>query len=247
MGRMLTRMLLAACLALGVPAAAMADVRPPPPGAEVDYQLGGAYRLPEGVRVVVRDRTDPPARSGYSICYVNAYQTQPGTLRWWRRHHPRLLLRDILGVLVHDPGWRAEVLLDTSTPDRRRELAGVVGRWIDGCAESGYRAVEPDNLDSFTRSRGLLTRADALAVARLLAVRAHSAGLAIAQKNLASVSRTERLQIGFDFARAEECEVWRECDRYARAYGQHVIETEYTDNGRRGTAPPVRELRNAGP
>jgi hypothetical protein len=153
MGRMLTRMLLAACLALGVPAAAMADVRPPPPGAEVDYQLGGAYRLPEGVRVVVRDRTDPPARSGYSICYVNAYQTQPGTLRWWRRHHPRLLLRDILGVLVHDPGWRAEVLLDTSTPDRRRELAGVVGRWIDGCAESGYRAVEPDNLDSFTRAR----------------------------------------------------------------------------------------------
>ena len=190
---MLTSMLVALCLALGVPAApSAADVRPPPPGTEVDYQLGGAYRLPDGVRVVTRDRTDPPARSGYSICYVNAYQTQQGSLRWWRDHHSRLLLRDD-GALVHDLGSRAEVLLDTSTPDRRRDLAGIVGRWIDGCAADGYRAVEPDNLDSFTRSRGLLTRADALAVARLLAVRAHRAGLAIAQKNLASVSRAERV------------------------------------------------------
>ena len=105
---MLTSMLVALCLALGVPAApSAADVRPPPPGTEVDYQLGGAYRLPDGVRVVTRDRTDPPARSGYSICYVNAYQTQPGTLRWWRDHHSRLLLRDD-GALVHDPlaDWR---------------------------------------------------------------------------------------------------------------------------------------------
>jgi hypothetical protein len=224
----------------------MADVRPPPPGAEVDYQLGGAYRLPEGVRVVVRDRTDPPARSGYSICYVNAYQTQPGTLRWWRRHHPRLLLRDILGVLVHDRDGGPRCC---STPRRRTVDVSSPGWSGGGSTAAPSRATGRWSRTTSTRSRarGLLTRADALAVARLLAVRAHSAGLAIAQKNLASVSRTERLQIGFDFAGAEECEVWRECDRYARAYGQHVIETEYTDNGRRGTAPPVRELRNAGP
>lgn len=228
------RMLLLACLLTTLAAPAYgADVRPPPAGVGVDYQLGGAYRLPEGVRVVARDRTDPPARSGYSICYVNAFQTQPGSLPWWRRHHPRLLVRDHDGALVRDPGWRREVLLDTSTPARRRQLARVVGRWIDGCAQDGYQAVEPDNLDSFTRSRGLLDRADALALSRLLAHRAHRAGLAIAQKNLASVTRAERRRAGFDFAVAEECEVWRECRRYSRAYGRHVIEIEYADNGRR--------------
>jgi hypothetical protein len=37
---------------------------------------------------------------------------------------------------------------------------------------------------------------------------------------------------GFDFAIAEECQVYSECASYTRAYGRHVIEVEYTDNGR---------------
>ena len=40
-------------------------------------------------------------------------------------------------------------------------------------------------------------------------------------------------RLGFDFAIAEECEVYRECGRYLRMYGRRVIEIEYTDNGRR--------------
>ena len=31
---------------------------------------------------------------------------------------------------------------------------------------------------------------------------------------------------------AEECEYYRECGRYTRTYGKHLIEIEYTDNGR---------------
>ena len=55
-------------------------------------------------------------------------------------------------------------------------------------------------------------------------------GLAIAQKN--TVEQTGWLRRhGFDFAIAEECEVYRECGRYA-AYGRRVQEVEYTDNGR---------------
>ncbi len=95
-----------------------------------------------------------------------------------------------------------------------------------------FDAVEPDNLDSFSRSRHLLSRDDNLALARLLAGRAHSHGLAIAQKNLAGLTRAHRLRIGFDFAVSEECAVWHECGSYRRAYGNHVIEVEYTDNGR---------------
>jgi Glycoside-hydrolase family GH114 len=204
---------------------------PPPVNANFDYQLGGAYPPPDGVRVVTRDRTAQPADTAYNICYVNGYQTQPGRLTWWKRTHSALLLRD-RGQLVHDPGWPGEVLLDTSTAAKRQGIADVVGRWIAGCAADGFDAVEPDNLDSYTRSRHLLDRAGALSLAVLLSRRAHRAGLAIAQKNLAGLTRARRVAVGFDFAVSEECAVWNECGAYRRAYGRHVIEIEYTDNGR---------------
>ncbi len=205
---------------------------PPPVDAKADYQLGGNYPLPHGVRVVSRDRLAKPASGAYTICYVDAFQTQPGQLRWWRHHHPRVLLRRH-GALVRDPGWRDEVLLDTSSAAKRGEIGRVLGRWVGRCARDGFRAVEPDNLDSFSRSHGLLTRNDNLLLARRLAHRAHRSGLAIAQKNLAGLSRSRRVQIGFDFAVAEECARWRECGSYRAAYGRHVIEIEYSDNGRR--------------
>ncbi len=209
-----------------------AEPRLPPVNAKADYQLGGAYTPPAGVRVVSRDRTEHSAARRYSICYVNGYQTQPGSLPWWRAHRPGLLLRDRSGDLVRDPGWRAEVLLDTSSARNRSRLAAIASRWINGCARDGFRAVEPDNLDSFTRSRRLLTRSDNLALAHRYAVLSHRAGLAIAQKNLAGLSRARRVEIGFDFAVAEECSVYRECGAYRAAYGRHVIEIEYSDNGR---------------
>jgi Glycoside-hydrolase family GH114 len=216
------------------------SVRLPPTGAKFDYQLGGAYRLPPGVTVVTRDRLAAPAPGVYNICYVNAFQTQPGELPWWRAHHSALLLHD-RGALVHDPGWPGEVLLDVSTPTKRSRIAEVLGRWIDRCRHDGFDAVEPDNLDSFTRSRHLLKRSEDLALASLLAARAHHAGLAIAQKNLAPLTRRQRKTVGFDFAVSEECGVWHECSSYRAAYGRHVIEIEYTDNGRRAFARSCRD------
>ena len=99
-----------------------------------------------------------------------------------------------------------------------------------GCARAGYKAVEPDNLDSWTRSEGALTVHDNLALAASLIRRAHALGLAIAQKNAAEISITGR-RIGFDFAIAEECQAYSECGSYTRVYGRHVIEIEYPDNG----------------
>ncbi len=224
-------------LVSGAPAA-------PPANAQFDYQLGGAYRPAPGVEVVTRDRTDSVAKGRYSVCYVNAYQTQPGALRWWRHHHPRLLLRNRNGDLVHDPGWRREVLFDTSSRANRSGIAGVVGRWIGGCAHDGFRAVEPDNLDSFTRSHHLLDRSDNLALARLLVRRAHRVDLAIAQKNLAGLDHRRAHRIGFDFAVAEECQVYSECGAYTQVYGAHVIEVEYADNGRRAYRRACRDHGN---
>ncbi|MCW2798729.1 MAG: hypothetical protein JWQ70_201 [Aeromicrobium sp.] len=217
---------------LAIFAAVMALVAPaPPPVAGVaDYQLGGAYRPTANVQIVTRDRADKPVKGTYSICYVNAFQTQPGELSWWKSHHPTLLLRNPkTNDLVHDPGWPDEALLDISTQAKRAAAADVVGRWFDGCAADGYQAVEPDNLDSWTRSRKLLTETDAIDFAKLLIDRAHRARLAIAQKNAAELSSK---RLGFDFAVAEECEQYRECGAYTATYGKKVIEIEYADNGR---------------
>jgi hypothetical protein len=192
-----------------------------PRGTDADYQLGGPDATPRHVGIVARDRTARPAAGRYNICYVNGFQTQPNEKRFWRQRWSLVLKRD--GKPVVDSAW-GEWLLDLRTPAKRQRLAAIVGRWTEGCARDGFDAVEYDNLDSFTRSRGLLDRSDALAFARLLIARAHDAGLAVAQKNLAGYDGTA---IGFDFAVAESCAQWRECGAYVADFGRDVVMVEY--------------------
>ncbi|MEU7347199.1 endo alpha-1,4 polygalactosaminidase [Streptomyces bacillaris] len=198
----------------------------PQANAAFDYQIGGAYTPPAGVEALSRDRGAKPVRGLYNVCYVNAFQTQPDALDWWDKQHPDLVLRDSGGEPVNDEAW-GEALLDTSTAAKRTRLAKIVGGWIDGCAKSGFQAVEPDNLDSYERSGGRLTRAHNAAFAKLLAARAHTAGLAIGQKNTTDLLE-QREEIGFDFAVAEECGRYDECADYATAYGNRVFVVEYT-------------------
>lgn len=197
----------------------------PTPHVGFDYQIGGAYPPPSGVRAVSRDRTAEPAAGLYNICYVNAFQAQPDATGWWQENHPDLLLRDDTGAPVMDEDWD-EALLDVSTPAKRERLAAVVGEWIDGCAAAGYQAVEADNLDSHERSDGRLTPQHDLAFARLLVARAHASGLAIGQKNAAELAERGS-GLGFDFAVAEECGRYDECARYATAYDDRVFVIEY--------------------
>ncbi|MFD7392808.1 endo alpha-1,4 polygalactosaminidase [Streptomyces sp. NPDC059852] len=204
-------------------------VRAPEPGLAFDYQIGGAYRPPAGVRAVSRDRTSEPAKGVYNICYVNAFQAQPDAGDWWQEHHPDLVLRDADGDPVVDHDWD-EWVLDISTRGKRERLARIVGEWIDGCAKDGFQAVEADNLDSHERSEGLLTAADNIAFGRLITARAHAAGLAIGQKNAAELAGRGR-RIGFDFAVAEECGQYDECDVYADAYDDRVFDIEYRTDG----------------
>nr|WGC84437.1 Orf+3 [Streptomyces sp.] len=206
---------------------APSPVVPPAANAPFDYQIGGPYQPAEKIRAVSRDRAAEPVRGLYNICYVNAFQAQPDELPWWRSNHPDLLLKDAAGRPVIDKDWN-EVLLDTSTADKRERLAVIVGRWIKGCAASGFQAVEPDNLDSYDRSQGLLRQSDNAAFARLLARRSHAAGLAIGQKNTAELL-DRRTAIGFDFAVAEECGRYDECGAFAKAYHDRVFVIEYRD------------------
>lgn len=220
--------LAAAALLLAGCAASVGDPAPPPAGARFDYQLGGGYPPADGVGLVVRDRDDAPEAGVYSVCYVNAFQTQPGEEADWTGSRTDLLLRDADGAVVTDPDWPDEVLLDVSTAEKRTALLDVVRPWLAGCAESGFDAVEADNLDSATRSRGLLTDDDTAAFAESVVAEAHRHGLAIGQKNAAE--HAERMRgLGFDFAITEECEVFDECDAYTDVYGERVYEVEYTD------------------
>jgi hypothetical protein len=180
------------------------------------------------VGIVDRDWSDPPVAGKYNVCYVNAFQTQPEDFDFWTTQHPDLLLRKD-GAWVVDEEWN-ELVLDVSTAARREAILAVVGPWIDACARKGFDAVEPDNLNSWERSQGLLTMQHDIAFATLLAARAHSRGLAIAQKNTSEML-AHREEIGFDFAIVEECQPYGDCDDFARAYGDVWFEIEYPDNG----------------
>ena len=203
-------------------------VRLPPKHAGFDYQIGGAYPPPSGVRIVSRDRSSSPAPGLYNVCYVNAFQAQPEERASWPAD---LLLRGTDGKVVIDQDWN-EPLLDIGTPAKRARIAERVDGWIDGCAAKGFDAIEPDNYDSYTRSHGLLTAQDATAFITLLSRHAHARRLAVGQKNTAELAGLRR-RTGLDFAVAEECGRYDECGVYAKAFDDRVLVIEYTDSGLR--------------
>ncbi len=209
-------------LGSGLVPAAAAQPAALPVGVDVDYQLGGPAPVPAHVGIVVRDRVEAPLAGRFNICYVNAFQTQPGERRVWRRHRNLVLHRN--GSPVPDRAWPDEWLLDHSSRWQRRGLLRIVGRWIHGCARAGFDAVEFDNLDSFSRSGGLLRARTANRYAAGLVRKAHRYGLLAGQKNRADWNGT---RVGFDFAVAESCARWRECGRYRRHYGTDFVAIEY--------------------
>src|SRR5678816_2098032 len=104
-------------------------------------------------------RDSAPAAGIYNICYVNGFQIQPDEEQMWLDQYPDLILRDGNGDPVIDADWN-EMLIDVSTPDKRSQVAAIVKGWINGCADAGFAALEIDNLDSYSRSQGLLTEDD---------------------------------------------------------------------------------------
>src|SRR6478752_8629660 len=201
------------------------ELRLPEANAPFDYQLGGGYTPAAGVKIVTRDREDVPAPGLYNICYVNGFQTQPQDNERWLADHADLVLHDSGGDPVIDEDW-GEYLLDTSTETKRAALSQIVGEWIIKCADDGFDAVEIDNLDSYSRSSGLLDEDGNVSFMASLSAVAHAHGLAIGQKNSAElVPRASEL--GTDFAVAEECNRYSECDAYTAHYGAHVLSIEY--------------------
>ncbi|AMM22173.1 hypothetical protein AX769_01685 [Frondihabitans sp. PAMC 28766] len=219
----------------------------PPTSGAADYQLGGAYQPPAGVTVVTRDSTSHPAAGVYSICYVNGFQTQPD-VKW----PSDLYLHTASGAPLVDPGWPGEHIIDISTAAKRTAAAARIDESTDLCAKKGFKAVEFDNLDSYTRSKKQLTLGEAVSFATLLVAHAHAQGLAAGQKNTTQLGSRGKAEIGYDFAVAEQCDLYSECPAYTKVYGKHVIDIEYTAGLRgtfaqvcaRKTTPPLTILRD---
>lgn len=216
-------------------------------GPYFDYQLGGGYEPAESVQLVVRDRTDEPATTAANICYVNAFQSQPGEAQFWLDEHPGLVLRGSDGEPVIDENWPDEMIFDTSTDSNRAQLAEVIGGWIDGCAAAGFIGVEFDNLDSFLRSDGALTDKDNFALAATLVERVHANDMQAGQKNAAEYTEQGRNTIGFDFAITEECYRWDECSAYTDVYDDRVYNIEYFDDLRGTVAEACADEGNLPP
>lgn len=83
--------------------------------------------------------------------------------------------------------------------------------------DGGSPVIDPD---------GLLTEDHAVAAMKLFSDRAHAAGMAMAQKNSSEIV-ARKAELGTDFAVAEECNTYDECDAYTGGYGDHVIVIEY--------------------
>lgn len=105
-------------------------------------------------------------------------------------------------------GWDGERWLDI----RRTDLLGpLMENRIAMCAEKGFDAVEPDNMDGYRNGTGFpLTAADQLAYNRLIARIAHRHGLAVGLKN--DLDQIPALEPDFDFAVNEQCAQYEECE-----------------------------------
>lgn len=202
-------------------------VEAPPAGAGLDYQLGGSYPPPDGVGTVVRQYDDDPEPGLYSVCYVNAFQTEaepdgPDGADSW----PAEVVWD-----AEDPMWPGEHPIDLSTPQLRDLAAAFVTERLQRCAEAGFDAVELDNLDTYERYPGApWDRDDTIAYATSLVRVATGLGLAVGQKNTTDLLDAAP-EIGFTFAVVEECGEFDECEAFAAGYGDHVLAVEYTATG----------------
>ncbi len=157
------------------------------------------------------------AQGKHVICYVDV-----GTSENWRpdfHEFPRT-------VLGRSNGWPGERWLDIRRLD---VLEPIMAARLQMCAEKGFDAIEPDNIEGYSNRSGFpLTAAEQLTYNEWVAHQAHSLGLAVLQKN--DAPQTPQLQAYFDGALTEQCNQYRECASFQPylAAGKPVLNAEYS-------------------
>ncbi|HTU79200.1 MAG TPA: endo alpha-1,4 polygalactosaminidase [Solirubrobacteraceae bacterium] len=128
-------------------------------------------------------------------------------------------------VLGKPDGWPGERWLDIR---KLSILEPIMSARFRMCAEKGFDAVEPDNIEGYANDTGFpLTAQEQLTYNEWVAEEVHSLGMAVLQKN--DGEQTPELQPYFDGAVTEQCNEYHECadfDPYLRA-GEPVLNAEY--------------------
>lgn len=153
------------------------------------------------------------------ICYISV-----GSYENWRNDADQFP-EEVLGNDYE--GWTGEKWLDIRRIDL---LAPIMRARLDRCAENGFDAVEPDNIEVYTNDTGFpLTYEDQLRYARWLAEEAHARGLAIGLKN--APDQVKDLVDLYDFAITEDAFYygWAELMYPFIEASKPVFAAEYTD------------------
>ncbi|GAQ63031.1 endo alpha-1,4 polygalactosaminidase [Streptomyces scabiei] len=178
----------------------------PEPGTSWQWQLSGRLDTSVDVPVYDIDGFDHSAGTVAElhddgrkvICYLST-----GAWEDWRPDAEAF--PD--SVLGKGNGWEGERWLDIRRTD---VLEPLIAARIDMCAEKGFDAVEPDNMDGYRNRTGFpLKAADQLRYNRLVARLAHERGLAVGLKN--DLDQIPALVDDFDFAVNEQCAQFEEC------------------------------------
>jgi len=207
-----------------VPAAATTffwDLQSTPPDNTHDV---GAYDI-DGFGNTAGEVSALHALGKRVVCYMDAGTYEPD------RPDSAQFPAGLLGSDV--VGWPGEKWLDVRPggPDYATLQAIMTARF-QLCAQRGFDAVEPDNLDSYENSPGFSTTGDdQLAYNRWIAQTVHGLGLAVMQKN--DLDQIPDLVTDFDGVLDEECNKYTECDTLApyHAAGKPIWNAEYTDDG----------------
>jgi hypothetical protein len=156
------------------------------------------------------------ARAIHVICYIDV-----GTAERFRPDYAQFPA----AVLGRSNGWPGERWLDIRRLD---VIEPIMAARFRMCAEKGFDAIEPDNIEAFSNRSGFpVTARQQLTFNEWVAAEAHALGLAVLQKN--DGEQAAALQPAFDGALSEQCNEYRECASFAPylAAGKPVLNAEY--------------------
>ena len=153
----------------------------------------------------------------FTVCYISV-----GTLEDWRGD----VAAFPSSVIGRDyPEWEGEKFLDIRDTGT---LLPLMQARFEACAEKGFDAIEPDNMDVYLSDSGFdISVADTVRYITALSYMAHALDLQIGQKNVPEL--TEELEPLLDFVVTEGCFADDWCDQVGRyaENGKAIFTAEY--------------------
>jgi len=235
MARRWSGALIAVVALLAMPAAAGAWWQPPA-DPTFYWQLQGTINtgVPASVYDVDGFETSASevaalhAAGRHVVCYVDV-----GTAENFRPDYDEFPA----AVLGKKNGWPGERWIDI----RRTEVVEpIMEARFRMCAEKGFDAVEPDNIEAFSNKSGFPVTADQQLTYNLwIADAAHGLGMAVLQKN--DGEQAAAMEPSFDGVLTEQCNQYAECGWFAPYIeaGKPVIDAEYKLKTKRFCAADV--------